>query len=204
MPEACTTFYLNKLVRDKIPASHEAVGGSVRATVLEGFPRFEALSLKVDHEADELFANPSDPGEAADVIEALMGMGLMYGFSREHFLDVAGRAMIGRGEEVDGAMPMPEPSELRYRELLNGYLGMIASQPTEPALYTGVLCMALSEAYEFGGQSPDAVLTSVASKHSALGGFASGIFVETATVPRETWLHEYYSKDPERFPVVAA
>ena len=201
MPEAFPTFYLGKLVRDDIPVSHEREGGFVYTTEIEeGFGRFGTLVVKAKQEAIELFANPKDPGEAADAIEALLGLGLMYGFDRQFLLDyVAGKPMM----KDDGDWLFPQ-AEDNLRGLFGVFVDRLTEDPMDIEAYSIPITIAFQEAGLYGGQRPSSVFEQIDLKYLSLGGFERGVYAHTATVPVGSSLHNYYSQDPARFPVVEA
>jgi predicted house-cleaning noncanonical NTP pyrophosphatase (MazG superfamily) len=74
------TFRLGKIVRDKLVARHEDMGGSVIHRQLEGSELITALANKVIEEAKELQENPT-ADEIADVREALSQIATRCGIS---------------------------------------------------------------------------------------------------------------------------
>lgn len=72
---ATRSFELNKLVRDRIPEMHEAIGGLAIYELLEGKDKLWALHAKLKEELAELEQNQElDINELADVLEILVAL----------------------------------------------------------------------------------------------------------------------------------
>ena len=70
------------MVRDKIVAQNEQIGGTVGYEVLEGPEREEALLHKLVYEEVPEIAGSAGIEEIADAIEILYGVAAVRGFSR--------------------------------------------------------------------------------------------------------------------------
>ncbi len=88
------TFRLDKLVRNNIPRMHEEEGGSVVSRILSGTEIEYAAVKKLKEEVDELMwsrrerlGNSTAEDEYADVIEAILGLAAVDGFSRESVIN---------------------------------------------------------------------------------------------------------------------
>ncbi|WP_028478321.1 nucleoside triphosphate pyrophosphohydrolase [Nocardia sp. CNY236] len=91
---------MGKLVRDKIPEIIRAAGRTPKTAVLDAVAYEQALHDKLLEEAAELHAaadRDSRMEEAADVLEVLIAMGELYGFTLDDVQRAAEDKAVARG-----------------------------------------------------------------------------------------------------------
>jgi predicted house-cleaning noncanonical NTP pyrophosphatase (MazG superfamily) len=122
-------------------------------------------------------------------LEKLVRDGIVAGHEQE------GGSCVHR--TVDGD-ELAAASEAKVQEEVSE---LINTEERTAAEYADVMEALFLDA-EVAGFTRDDIIRAMLEKAKRIGTFSTHTFVETARVPESSWLAEYYSSNPERYPEV--